>query len=90
MVPDQERVRQTSEKGHVHLDKRASVEPAHLLKREPVPDKGKVRTTYANCKQVPGSGAGKNLHHIPKLLLETLLGPSILVWSLIAQLSEVL
>ena len=32
MVPDQERVRQTSEKGHVHLDKRASVEPAHLLK----------------------------------------------------------
>ena len=40
--------------------------------------------------QVPGSGAGKNVYHIPQPLLKNLLGPSILAWTLIAQLSELL
>jgi hypothetical protein len=40
--------------------------------------------------QVPGSGSAKNVHHIPKLLLKDLVGPSVLAWTLVAQLSELL
>ena len=50
-----------------------------------------MRTAQAGPSNlVPGSGAGKNVYHIPETLLKSLLGPSVLAWSLIAELSEVL
>jgi hypothetical protein len=50
-----------------------------------------MRTAQAGpSNHEPGSGAGKNVYHIPGPLLKNLLGPSVLAWSLIAELSEVL
>jgi hypothetical protein len=50
-----------------------------------------MRTAQAGpSNQVPGSGAAKNVYHIPEPLLDKLLGPSILAWTLIAELSELL
>ena len=50
-----------------------------------------LRTAQAGpAGSVPGSGAAKNVYHIPQPLLEDLVGPSVLAWSLIAELSELL
>jgi site-specific DNA-cytosine methylase len=40
--------------------------------------------------QMPGSGSAKNVYHIPKPLLKDLVGPSVLAWTLVAKLSELL
>ena len=40
--------------------------------------------------RVPGSGGAKNVYHIPRPLLKVLVGPSVLAWSSIAKLSELL
>ncbi len=50
-----------------------------------------TRTAQAGpSSEIPGSGAAKNVYHIPQPLLKDLLGPSVLAWTLIAELSEVL
>ena len=47
-----------------------------------------LRTAQAGpAGQVPGSGAARNVYHIPQPLLGDLLGPSVLAWTLIAELS---
>jgi hypothetical protein len=40
--------------------------------------------------RVPGSGAAKNVYHVPRPLLKHLVGPSVLAWTSIAKLSELL
>jgi site-specific DNA-cytosine methylase len=50
-----------------------------------------LRTAQAGpTAQAPGSGAAKNVYHIPRPLLRDLLGPSVLAWTLVAELSELL
>jgi site-specific DNA-cytosine methylase len=39
---------------------------------------------------VPGSGGAKNVYHIPQPLLRDLVGPSVLAWTAIARISELL
>jgi hypothetical protein len=40
--------------------------------------------------KVPGSGGAKYVYHLPEPRLEDLLGPSVLAWTLVAKLSELL
>ena len=50
-----------------------------------------LRTAQSGpTNKVPGSGNAKNVYHIPAPLLADLVGPSVLAWTLVGKLSELL
>lgn len=49
-----------------------------------------TQTAQSGPSQVPGSKGAKNVYHIPQPLLKDLVGPSVLAWTSIAKLSELL